>query len=223
MYTSGADTRSGPEALLTEPPLSYPDSFMFHHQQQTVMNRLIFTILFTGLFSLVAPHSQAQSYAKGNLLISPGVSIGGLGYYGAYSGFSLPLELSGEYGFHEQFSGGLFAGFARFGYTRSRVSFINFGARGSWHYLPFLLEKLGNDPSAAEKIDLYASLLVGYQAANYRASDGSGSVFSGGFGNRGIFGIGLGGRYYFSPRLAAFAEIGRTVWGLMSIGVTLKL
>ena len=148
--------------------------------------------------------------------------IGGLGFYGGGSG--LPVSISGEYAISDLIGIGPFVGFARYGYNSGFSSynwtFINFGARGDFHYLPLLNELLDNE-SSSDKLDLYATVMLGFQTASF--SSDAGSPLVGGFGNRATLGLAAGGRYYFTDKIAVFAEVGSLVFSALQAGVTIKL
>ena len=165
---------------------------------------------------------QAQGFEQGSLSVSPGVNIGGLGFYG--SGTGLPIVASGEYGILDVLGAGPYIGFVNynFGSGASKYSyrFITVGVRGDFHYTK-LLEELLESNLNSDKLDLYVALLLGYQTASYSGPDGS--VFRGAFSNRGNSGLAVGGRFYFSEKLAVYAEVGRILYGSLNLGLTLKL
>ncbi|MEM6803677.1 MAG: hypothetical protein AAF696_19895 [Bacteroidota bacterium] len=174
------------------------------------------------LFFLPVHELEAQAFEQGGLSISPGINIGGLGFYGNGSG--LPVVLSGEYGILDFLGAGPYVGFVNysFGSGASKYSyrFITFGVRGDFHYSALLEEVLDANLNS-DKLDLYVALLLGYQTTSYSGPDGS--IFRGAFNNRGNSGLAIGGRYYFSEKLGVFVEAGRILYGSLNLGLSLKI
>lgn len=188
------------------------------------MKRIIFysIAIILSLFILTQNELDAQSFEQGGLSISPGINIGGLGFYGNGSG--LPIVVSGEYGILDMLGVGPYVGFVNynFGSGASKYSyrFITFGVRGDFHYSA-LLEELLEANLNSDKLDLYVALLLGYQTTSYSGPDGS--VFRGAFNNRGTSGLAIGGRFYFSEKLGVFVEAGRILYGSLNLGLTIKM
>lgn len=152
----------------------------------------------------------AQSYEKGDKLLNVGV---GLGTYGAGG---LGLGGSFEVGIHESISVGVLGGYSgRSNYLGSgtRWSVLTIGARGSYHFNELL--DLDND-----KLDLYAGLGLGYRNVSFKV-DGFGNVFANNYGGGVLFLGHIGGKYYFQPNMAIFAELG-SGFGTLQAGVSFK-
>ena len=141
-----------------------------------------------------APNAVAQ-YEKGDKLLNIGVGL---------RSFYIPIGASLEVGITDEISvGGMAAVASWSGYG----SVTYFGARGSYHVNELL--KLNE-----EKLDLYAGAGLGYQSWNYKYSVGS-------YGS-GVFPLFfIGGRYYFKPKIAVFAEAGGGYAGLNG-GISFK-
>jgi len=185
---------------------------------------IIFSLSIFILISLSLPtESQAQSFEKGTISVSPGINLGGLGFYGSGSG--IPLVASGEYGIHEYIGVGPFVGFANYkfgsGTGAYKYRIITAGVRGDFHYASLLEELLEMDMNS-DKLDLYIAVLVGYQTTAYSGPDGT-TFGSGLYGNRANSGVALGGRFYISDNFAVYAEAGRILYGALNIGITLRL
>lgn len=181
------------------------------------------SLMLTTIFALVSIQNiQAQGFEKGHLGISPGINLGGVGFYRGGSG--LPIVASGEFGILDMLGVGPYAGFVNysFGSGASKYSyrFITFGVRGDFHYTDLLAELLEADLDA-EKLDLYAALLLGYQTVSYSGADGT--FFRGLYSNRVNTGLAIGGRFYFNEKFGVFAEVGRVLYGALNVGVTVKL
>jgi len=161
------------------------------------------------------------AYNKADKVAQVGIGIGGLG--GFYGTSSLPVISVGlDFGVHEYVSIGGVAGYSssKIEYPalnqlyRYKYTYFTLGARGSYHFLQI--------PN--EKFDVYAGAGLGYNivSASY---DGPATLM--GFattasGSYLFFAVHAGGRYYFSPNFAAYAELGYGL-GILNIGIALRL
>ena len=160
-----------------------------------------------------------MAYKKGDQVISLGLGLGG--FAGAYGGSS-GIALSGgyEYGIHENISLGGIVGYSSssedFGGGYGwKYTYILIGARGAYH-----LDLLHKD-----NIDTYGGILLGYNIVSSKATGVQSNIF--GFGTASasasymLIGVFIGGRYYFSPNLAAQVELGYGV-GILNVGIAYK-
>lgn len=171
--------------------------------------------------------SSASGYEAGNLLVSAGVSFGliGYGFYSGASGF-LPLTANVEYSINDKFAVGGYVGYYSRSYTyygsdKARYSALSVGARGTFHATGVLNDALDANINP-EKVDLYASVLLGFET--YKAKY-DGTSFNGtyGNGNRVVFGPTLGIRYFITPNIGVYFEGGRGAFGYGTLGVSFKL
>lgn len=158
---------------------------------------------------LISFSSHAQ-FDKGDFLLSVGV---GAGYY--YAG-GVPLMVSGEYSVMDNLSIGGYFGYTTWNYGRYdlRYTFIDFGARGSYHFSE--LFNISN-----EKIDVYGGASLGFLASSYSGPNSTfydDDLYGGGL----RLGIHAGFRYMFAPRVGAYGELG-VGYVPLSIGLTFKL
>ena len=180
---------------------------------------LLLSLAFIAVFSKVS-----AQFEKGDLALNAGFSFGligyGYGYYGAGSGF-LPISVNLEYSVNEKFAVGPYVGFfsRSYGAGDFRFTALSFGGRGTFHATPFLNENL--DMNISDKVDIYASLLLGVETLSWRYRDESISGYYSN-GSRFIFGPTVGVRYLFSPKFGAFFEAGRGAFGFGTLGVTGK-
>ena len=163
-------------------------------------------------------------FEKGDLLLSPGISFGAVGYgglgYGSGSGF-FPLSASLEYSLGDRFAIGPYFGFYSQKYTGfARFTSLSFGAKGTVHATGLLNDAFNSDIDA-EKIDLYTSAYLGGRTLSYTYDNAAfGSPYNNGFGLR--LGVTIGGRYFFTPNVGAFLELGYGAIGYSTLGVSLK-
>jgi hypothetical protein len=168
-------------------------------------------LLLSVLVIFIASMSFGQmAYNKGDQVASLGIGLGGVA--GSYGTGGLPISLAYEYGFNENISfGGLFgyASTSESSYYGDDWKWTNIiiGARGAYH-----LDLLHKD-----NIDTYGGIMLGYNIVSF--SGPNASYWSG--GSYIFFGGFIGGRYYFSPNLAAQVELGYGL-GILNIGLAYK-
>lgn len=189
-----------------------------------------YTLLLTGLlcFGSYSAFSQTSSFREGELSINPGISLGligyGFGYYGSAS-FTIPVTVNVSYGITDMFSVGAYAGYMSrsYGVTgfESRLTVLSFGAQGAFHASAFLNEELDLDINA-EKVDLYAKVILGLEPRFWTNEDGTTSPY---YSDRvrGRFGPVLGVRYLFKPNLGVYAEGGRGTFGYLTVGLSFRI
>ena len=175
------------------------------------MKKIHFSILLV-LGLLASTQSFAQlSIDKGTKFINLGIGVGG---YGGTSGIA--FGAAADFGVAPNITVGGQIAYRSFNYGylgfNDKINYLYFAARGSYHFNELL--NLSTD-----KADLYAGIGIGYENVSY--SDNYGTGFNT-FGSGIYVPIHLGGRYFFSEKFGAFAELGAGVSPLM-IGVTLKL
>ncbi|MDR1499901.1 MAG: hypothetical protein LBI58_02865 [Tannerellaceae bacterium] len=172
------------------------------------MKRLII-LGFLSLF--VATGAGAQEiFAKGASIVNIGVGLGA----------NIPVEASYEYsvvdGLIDGDNGSVGIGgyLAYYGHSESfiggKLSYndIVIGARGAFHY------------QFVDKLDTYAGLMLGYDVASSKWS-GSGAAVSAS-GSAFAPSVFVGARYYFTPAVGAYAEMGYGI-AYLSVGVALRL
>lgn len=157
--------------------------------------------------------ADAQVYSKGASLVNVGIG------FGARYGNGLPIGLAYDYGVTKNISVGL-----QVDYTSWSLPYalggeftyrnIPVGIRGAYHF-----DGIGD----ANKLDLYLGVVLGYQVimvsepSGFKAYPG----YSAAFGSGILYGGMAGARYFFTPKIGAFAELGYGV-SVGKIGVTFK-
>jgi len=189
-----------------------------------VTMKFIAALLIGFLFLTAASH--AQSFQVGTNVVSAGLGLGGsygLGAYSATPGISLQYERGmwdvpgpgvvslggylGTKGFHDD-------GFAAFGYSyQQRWRYTIIGVRSAYHYN-------GLD---VEPLDLYGGAMLSYNILSYRYTDNDPlSTYHGGnYGSSAAVSLYIGARYFFTPKVAAFAELGYGV-SYLTLGGAVK-
>ncbi len=175
---------------------------------------LVTAIIVVSTLSVSVSSAQAK---MGESVITAGL---GLGYPGAYGSSGMPpVFLSFDHAIQPKISIGGVVSYSTSSYSfvsdKWSYSYIFIGARGSYHFGEVLKD--------VKNIDLYGGLTLGYHVVSAKFSgeneklhpyNAGGSYFG--------FGIYVGGRYYFSPKFAATAELGYDI-GFLKIGVSYKL
>ena len=183
----------------------------------------VLVVVLLAALVLVSTVSFAQA-KKGDNMISAGVGFGYPGYYGA-TGMP-PIFAMWEHCVYPKITVGPMVSYATSSYSGGTLqgqdqswtyTYIFIGARGAYHFGEDLLKDSKN-------IDLYGGLSIGYNIVNNSYS-GPGSQYVGLYSAGGSyfhFGFYGGGRYFFSPKFGAMAEVGYDI-GYFKIGVTYKL
>ena len=178
------------------------------------MKRIILTVIFLASTAAVLNAQNATGFSKGDKLLNLGVGIN------SYYSMGTPLGLSFEVGVSDVISIGGNADYlsSKYNYGNglySKFTTLYIGARVSYHVNDLL--NIEN-----EKIDLYAGVTVGARNFSFKdnfSSSGLGSNYSNGV----FFGGYVGGKYYFSPKVGAFAELGAIGSTNARIGIGFKL
>lgn len=195
-----------------------------------------FSLLFISLFMVfTSAQSQGDAFGKGKSAINLGVGFGNTIYTGGNYKMGFPtISVSYEIGILEVAMGSSLKGVVGVGgligyggsrYNNSysywgsgygydvRTNYFLFAARGNYHFI-FL-----------DKLDTYAGIILGYYTgnskvtydANYPSSYPTYSGSDGGFHG----GAYAGARWFFTPAIAAFAEVGWSI-SILTIGGTFK-
>lgn len=172
---------------------------------------LLMTVVMTTLVN-------AQPFQKGttaaNIGIGLGTTLGGLGT--ARPAISVSLD----HGFWEvggpgSISLGGYLGNTGYKYTdmgyTAKWNYFIVGVRGAYHYNGFT-----NLPD----LDVYGGAMLGYNIVRYTAEGGGGDLANNYGSGAGFSGF-LGGRWFFSDRVGAYAELGYGV-SILAVGLTFK-
>ena len=178
-----------------------------------IMKKTIFIFL-AMMFALAAHSQQVQvGTTTANLGVGLGTALGGLGTarpaisaavdYGVWDvGGPGVVSLGG-------YVGNTGYKYNDLGYT-AKWNYTTIGVRGAYHYNGFKVPQL----------DAYAGVMLGYNIVKY-----SSEVEDSSFVNNYASGLGfsgfIGGRWFFSEHLGAFAELGYGV-SVLNAGVTFK-
>jgi hypothetical protein len=161
-------------------------------------------------------YARGSGFHQGDKLLNLGVGLSSY-YYGTPIGLSFESGVSDDISVGAQFdynSGnydGYYSSSYRWGYSAYYL-----GIRGSYHLNNVL--QLNE-----EKVDLYAGLGLGYQ--RFRWDDdayGYGYGYSYNYRSGLFFNYFIGGKYYFTPKVGAFVELGYTGLSSSRVGISFK-
>lgn len=161
-------------------------------------------------FTFLAGHgiTYAQVFREGSSILHAGIGLGSPFVYKNSNINVPPIHASLEFGVRDKIGLGAMVGYTSSGDQNWEFSYIIAGLRGSYHFIDH------------DKADLYAGLLMGYNAASAGPANGDGNGSgpdAGGF----ALGIYAGGRYMFNKKIGAFAELGYNIsW--VSLGACAK-
>jgi hypothetical protein len=179
------------------------------------MKRLIFGLLLGLLATGNAAQVNAQSYKEGIQVINAGIGVGYGIRYSTGSSITPLMSVSYEQGYRQVGPGTLgLGGIVSYQSASYRTENINgtadqrwsatyLGFRATWH--PDIL--------VSGEYDVYGGLQLGYTAYSYKYS-GTGLYAPGlrpienNLSSHIGLGLVVGGRYYFTPNIGAFAELG---------------
>jgi hypothetical protein len=173
------------------------------------------------VFSLTQMLAQESTFSKGDKVLNLGIGFGSGFYSGTYYKTSVPpisasFEVGVKDGVIDKGSigvGGYFA-YASHKWEYSgwgwKYTDLIIGARGTFHY------------PLVNKLDTYTGLVLGYHVASSKEFGNSipGYDYSASAGGM-IYSWFVGGRYYFSEKFGAMAELGVGIVYL-NLGVALK-
>jgi hypothetical protein len=170
--------------------------------------------------SLSLSVSAQNKYTVGTNAILGGIGLGSdLASGFVYGSQSPALSLQYERGLWEAGPGvislGGYIGHKSYKYNNGdpaspyswSLDYTTVGVRGAYHFT-------GLD---VDNLDLYGGAMLAYEAASFSENGYIGSAY----GNKVDLGIYVGGRYYFSPHVGAFAELGYSV-AILNLGIAIK-
>lgn len=199
------------------------------------MRKILVAVFTAVLFLGAAPNAQAQGFEKGKIYLDLGVgaprySYGAAvwGYYGANYHRTPSFRFSARYGFNEFISGGLYVGYAHYGWkSTNNVGFeshdltrrIPVGVGASFHVWSFLNNTLDLG-LGVEKLDLFVTLMTGADIRTYSEKRPS---YHDTYTRVGpYFGSMVGARYFFLDWMGAYVQFGYGMNSYVEGGLTFK-
>jgi len=148
-------------------------------------------------------------FGKNRIFITPQVGI---------NGWAIPFGLNVEYGLTPNIGVGATGTFWAWGSTYWNETVISLNAEAAYHFTQLKFEK----------IDLYAGAGLGYSVYSWKWKSGFGAGLIGSTSGSGIhLTTFVGGRYYFTPKIAASLRLSGGIgnWAGVgaAVGVTFSL
>ncbi len=167
------------------------------------------TLLLILAAALGAGPLHAQSFQQGSDVLSVGAGLGSAIGSFSYGSQTPALSVQYEHGVWEiggpgVISLGGYAGIKGYKYSTSsykeKWNYTIIGLRSAYHY----------NGLRSEALDLYGGLMLSYNILHYSYKDAGGNGISGAgnYGSAAGFTLFVGGRYYFTPGIGVFAELG---------------
>lgn len=174
------------------------------------MKKTLATII--AIFFLSIAAMNAQPFQKGDMVGNAGISLGWYSYGFAASSFPA-ISLSLEKGITEIENVGPISVGGIVGFKHASYSYgwdyswndIVLAARGALHYDLFKVEKL----------DTYGGVALGVRLQTQKVGSAKYNY------TNGLYGLYVGGRYYFSDKFAGFGELGYGL-GYLTLGISYK-
>ena len=168
------------------------------------------------LAALLCFFSASAQFDKGDKLLNLGIGVN------SYYNGGLPLSASFEVGVTDEISVGAGLDYLNYNYNynisgtnyRNGFTAIYIGARGSYHFSKLLNLNV-------KELDIYGGASLGFRKFAWK-DNFNGSNLGGSYGSGVFFGIHVGARYYFVPKVGAFLEVGAGGSGNARVGVAFK-
>lgn len=180
------------------------------------MRRLLAAgIILLGTSMVIHSGSFAQS-RKGDNVATLGL---GLGYPGIYGSSGMPpLFLSFDHAIQDRWTVGGIVSYSTSSYSfavdKWSYTYFFLGARGAYHF--------ADEFKDLRNVDLYGGITLGYNIVSASFSGPNASIYNYSAGGSYFqFGLFVGGRYFFSPKWAATAELGYDI-GFFKVGISYK-
>jgi len=165
---------------------------------------------------------NAQSFKNGDMVANFGLGFGWYDYgYGVSSFPAITASL--EKGFKDIENVGVFSLGGIVGYKHASYDYGAYNWKWSWNdYLIAARGALHVDFLKNNKLDTYCGVALGLRFETEKYNDVYNSSAQTSSNVNGLFAIYIGGRYYFTDKLAGFGELGYGL-GYLTLGLSYKL
>jgi Outer membrane protein beta-barrel domain len=180
------------------------------------MNKLLAVVVVLLIAMVLVSPASAQS-KKGENVLTLGL---GLGYPGLYGSSGVPpIFATLDHAIQDRISVGGVIGYTSSSYSiavdKWSYTYIVVGARGAYHF--------ADEIKDLKNVDLYGGITIGYNIVSSSFSGAHAEIYNYSAGGSYFhFGVFVGGRYFFSPKWAATAELGYDI-GYIKVGISYKL
>lgn len=186
----------------------------------------LFTVLIAALFTLPTLIAQESEFVLGSKVLSLGIGIGNTLYSGSYYSSGVPpLTFSYEQAIKDDvLEKGVIGIVGSIGYNSYKYRASYLGSDYGWNYTNIVIAVGGTfHYPLLDKLDTYGAIGLGYNISSSKEHGDfwPGSDLSSTSGGV-VFGIYVGGRYYFNEHFAAFAQVGYGI-AYLTFGVSYRL
>jgi len=188
------------------------------------MKKLL-AIVIVALFTLSSMNAQESEFTLGSKVLSLGIGIGNSLYSGSYYSSGVPpISFSYEQAIKDEIlEKGVIGIVGSISYNSYKYRYTYSTYEYGWNYSNIILAVGGTfHYPLLDKLDTYGVLALGYNISTTKEyGDIPGTDFSSSSGGV-VFGIYVGGRYYFNEHFAAFAQVGYGI-AYLTFGVSYRL
>jgi len=191
---------------------------MLFNMRNLFFTKVLVVLMFCAVFSVGI---KAQNvFSKGDNNLNLGIGIGSVLGGTGYSTTTPPLSVSYERGIVDNLFDdkstlgiGAYLGYSanksNYGGYGFKYSYTIIGARGALHY------------QLVDKLDTYGGLMLGYNVVSNSTYGNWGNTVASASGSVLSWSLFIGGRYYFTDNIGAFAELGYGI-AVLQLGVSFK-
>jgi hypothetical protein len=190
--------------------------------RQQIKLILFFILIGSNLNSIYGQRRLTYAFEKNIFLADFSTSLG-LYKERDFVSQRIPLFIGTDIGVSDQLAFGLYAGWSQrtrkpANYAPYDINYYYYGARFSWHFTKWLSD---NTPIKLDRrnVDVYATIWGGRNLAREVIFAGS----SVGNGNVSALGGYIGARIYTMYRVGVLVELGAGPFGVMNLGVCVKI
>ena len=161
--------------------------------------------------SISMAQSSSGAYDSNTSTFQAGIGLG-TPFFGSGYSSSIPINptVAYERAVTDAFSAGGELSYAGSKFYGINVNAFYIGARGTYH--------LGKLVDLGKNTDLYGGVGLGYVIVNVSDNTGDSATASSALG----YGLYVGGKYYFSPSVGLYAELGYQSLSYINVGVAFK-
>lgn len=185
----------------------------------------ILIIFLLSIFTLPFVAAQDNMFLVGDKVVNLGIGLGSSLYSGSFYKSSVPpVSISFEKGIMDGvLEKGVIGVGGYLGYSSYKSEYSFFGDAYGWKYTNIILGARGSfHYPLVDKLDTYGGVIVGFNIATSKGYGDFGTYADPYSGGGLVFSPYVGGRYYFTEKIAAMAELGYGI-SYLNLGIAIKL
>lgn len=177
------------------------------------MQKIMITLLALLTINTVNAQTKKATSSDESMVFHKGVKVANIGI-ALGSTLGIPVGLGFEYGVTDKIGIGAALSYAQRSYKlvgtdKYKISSLLIGARGNYHFY------------MKDKIDVYGGVTLGFNVASVKYPSTYPAILQTAKAGGVIWAGVVGGRYYFKPTLAVYAEAGYGL-GFLTVGIAKK-